>query len=54
MEGYRGKHVWHAAASALPLKISKMSIVPWRVFVPSVINYYVVEKIHRLAENSEC
>lgn len=41
--------VWHWATSALPLKISKMSIVPWRA-VPSVINYGVVENIHRLAE----
>lgn len=31
-----------------------MSIVPWRVFLPSVINYYVVEKIHRPAEKTEC
>lgn len=53
--GYRGIRVWHLAASALPLKVSKMSIVPWRgFFFPSVINYYVVEKIHRLAEKTEC
>lgn len=40
------------ATSAVSLKISKMSIVPWRV-VPSVINYHVVEKIHRPTENTE-
>lgn len=33
-EGYRGIRVWHLAASALPLKISKMSIVPQRYFSP--------------------
>lgn len=49
-----GGYVSGLAVSALPLKISKMSIVPRRVFSPSVINYYVVEKIHRLAENTEC
>lgn len=49
-----GGYVSGLAMSALPLKISKMSIVPRRVFSPSVINYYVVEKIHRLAENTEC
>lgn len=48
-EGCRRECVWHWATSALPLKISKMSIVPWRA-VPSVINYGVVENIHRLAE----
>lgn len=53
-EGWRGICIWHLAASALPLKISKMSGVPWRFFSPSVINYHVVEEIHRLAENTEC
>lgn len=52
-EECRGLRVWHLSTSALPPKISKMSIVPSRFFSPSVINYYVVEKIHRLAENTE-